>query len=179
MNNFDDDIGFSRVCEQAKCWEQIYRKAFPTFQTMVCHRQDGDHQRNGIDRSIILRNSKQLLVDEKARRRFDTGDIMLEYVSNNKTGALGWAEKDLLADYVAYAFIPSGKAYLLPVQQMQAAWIQHKSEWLVRFGIQPARNPGYSTLNCPVKTGVLFDAIRNMLFVEFAPPSSFREVAIW
>ena len=36
---------------------------------MVDHRDDGEHQRAGIDRSVILANSKQLLIDEKVRNK--------------------------------------------------------------------------------------------------------------
>jgi len=168
MNSFQQDLDFSHKCEDAPCWQEIYSKAFPDMQKILSHKADGNHQRNGIDRSIIMTNSKQILVDEKARRIKDTGDIMLEYVSNDRTKTLGWAEKALLADYIAYAFIPSGTAYLFPVLQLQSAWAKNKEKWINEYGTKIARNESYNTLNCPVKTNVLFAAIGAMLRVTFA-----------
>lgn len=167
IHDFQDCLSFSHTVDENPCWEVIYRTAFPTMQAMINHRQDGDHQRAGIDRSIILRNSKQLLIDEKARRIKDTGDIMLEYVSNDQKNTPGWAEKDLLADYICYAFIPSGTAYLLPVPQMQASWTAHKTEWIQTYGTRAAVNENYKTLSCPVPTPVLFKSIGSMLRVKF------------
>jgi hypothetical protein len=40
---------------------------------MIDHRQDGEHQRAGIDRSIVLNNSKQILIDEKVREKTGQG----------------------------------------------------------------------------------------------------------
>lgn len=168
MNDFKKDLAWSHSCEDEKCWEEIYRTAFPTMIAMHSHQEDGQHQRAGIDRSVVLINSKQILIDEKARRISDTGDIMLEYVSNDRTGSLGWVEKPLLADYIAYAFIPSGTAYLLPVVQLQAAWAKHKQEWLGRFKTKAAKNNGYNTLNLPVPITILFGAIGQALRVKFS-----------
>ena len=167
MNNFKEDLKYSHECEDDSCWIEIYKKAFPNVQKIISHKEDGIHQRNGIDRSIIMTNSKQILVDEKARRIKDTGDIMLEYVSNDRTQTLGWAEKALLADYIAYAFIPSGKAYMLPVLQMQAAWMKNKELWIARYGTRKAKNEYYNTLNCPVPTNELFSCIGSMLRIKF------------
>jgi len=175
MNDFIDDLAYSHACEDAACWAQIYRMAFPTMMAMHSHKADGDHQRNGIDRSVILDNGKQILIDEKARRRHDTGDIMLEYVSNNVRGTPGWVEKRLMCDYIAYAFIPSGTAYLFPVVQLQAAWSKNKESWLASFGTRAAKNNGYETFNCPVTTNLLFKEIGQMLRIHFTPQPSCGE----
>ena len=92
---------------------------------------------------------------------------MLEYVSNDQKNTPGWVEKDLFADYICYAFIPSGKAYLLPVIQLQAAWLKNKTEWLEKYGTKSADNKFYHTLNCPVPTDVLFSQIGSMLRITF------------
>ena len=166
MNYFQKDLKYSHECEDEPFWGEIYRAAFPTMQKFLSHKQDGQHQRNGIDRSIILNNSKQVLIDEKARRIKDTGDIMLEYISNDRTHTAGWVEKALLADYIAYAFVPSKVAYLLPVIQLQAAWAKNKIVWLARYKTRIARNETYNTLNTPVPTPVLFREIGSMLRVR-------------
>lgn len=173
VHNFQDSLAFSHSCDELSIWSEIYRKAFPSMVTMVNHRANGDHQKAGIDRSIILENSKQLLVDEKARRFTYRNDILLEYLSNDRTGALGWVEKPLLCDYIAYAFIYDGLAFLLPVPQMQTAWNINKTEWLRKYDYKSAPNAGYKTLSCPVPTDVLFKAIGAALRITFCPEIQF------
>jgi hypothetical protein len=178
MNDFDDDLKFSHSCEDLPCWRQIYQEAFPTMVTMVNHRQNGDHQHLGIDRSVILRNSKVITIDEKARRD-DYGDIALEYISNDKKNSPGWVEKDLLCDYIAYAVLPTGIAYLLPVIQLQAAWRKNKAVWLEKakdpayrkFKTCRARNYGYCTLSIAVPVSEVFAAIGSGLRINFKPAS--------
>lgn len=171
-HDFTECLEQSHQCEDAPYWIEIYQNAFPNLQAAISHRKDGQHQRNGIDRSLILDNGKQLFVDEKARfGKYGAyrGDILLEYVSNNVTGALGWVEKPLLADYIAVAFTVSGHAFLLPVPQMQAAWQKHKDEWVSKYSVPPAQNRSYQTLNCCVPTSELYAAIGKMLRVNFTP----------
>jgi hypothetical protein len=163
MNDFKKDLEYSHDCEAMEMWESAYRHFFPTMASSVTHGQDGEHQRAGVDRSIILANSKQILIDEKARRIHDTGDIMVEYVSNDRMETLGWAEKPLRCDYIAYAFVPSKKVYLLPFTQLQNAWHRNKDEWLKKYRTKRAPNKNYNTLNCPVPTSVLFSKMGGCL----------------
>lgn len=169
MNDFKKDLEYSHLCEDAPCWLEIYKKAFPTMIEIISHRQDGWHQRAGVDRSVILANSKQILIDEKARRIKDTGDIMIEYVSNDKNNSPGWAEKSLKCDYIAYAFMPSGVAHLFPVIQLQSAWFKNKLNWLEKYKTRAAVNETYKTLNCPVPTNELYRAIGQCLRITFEP----------
>ena len=170
MNNFRRDLAYSHSVDEEPCWVEAYQNAFPDLVAMANHRRDGKPQRSGVDRSITLASSKQVLIDQKACRIKETGDIMLEYISVDTNSSPGWVEKPLIADYIAYAFIPSGRCYLLPVPQLQATWRSHKAEWLNRYGTRRARNEGYNTLNCPVPVSVLYSSIGSMLRVSFTPP---------
>jgi len=174
VHDFEDSLQRSHEAHDLPIWEEMYRQTFPDMIAMHDHREDGYWQRAGIDRSIILKSSKQILVDEKVRgRNRKTGriyrDIAIEYVSNNRTDAPGWAEKELAADYIAYAIAPLGLGYLLPVLQFQAAWRRHKEEWLKRFPNKIAANNGYDTLFCPVPVKVLFPAIGEVFRPTFTP----------
>lgn len=171
VHEFHESLSKSHEAEDNPCWVEIYQKAFPNVEAVINHREDGEHQRKGIDRSVILSNSKQILIDEKARFIADTGDVMLEYISNSRTSSAGWVEKPLLADYIAYAFIPSGTAYLFPVLQLQLAWAKHKSEWLSAYGTKRAKNEGYDTLNCPVPIPTVMSKIGKLLRVTFEVPA--------
>ena len=166
VHDFNDSLAASHKASDLPIWGQIYKNAFPNFLAMVDHREDGEHQRAGIDRSVILANSKQILIDEKIRYQPYT-DILLEYVSVDRTGAPGWVCKPQRADYIAYAVAPLGICYLLPVIQLQIAWQRKGDEWISTYGTKKAANRGYSTLNCPVPTMALFPAIGSALRVSF------------
>lgn len=167
VHDFADSLAASHRASDLPIWEEIYRKSFPDFLAMVDHRQDGEHQRAGIDRSVILENSKQILIDEKIRWK-PYPDIAVEYLSNDRTGAPGWACKPLRADYIAYAIAPLGMCYLLPVIQLQQAW-RHKGEiWKASCFIVRAPNRGYTTLSAAVPVHELFSEIGRALRVPFA-----------
>lgn len=142
------------------------------------HREDGQHQRQGIDRSITLSNAKQILIDEKVRwKNKKTGrvydDIALEVWSDTARKVPGWVCKPLLADYIAYAIAPLGKCYLLPVLQMQQAWTQHGEQWAQQYpNIEAHNEDGYRrwiTTSVCVPPVVLFPAIGQCLRVDFEP----------
>jgi len=130
------------------------------------------------DRSIILDNSKQLLIDEKVRgRNRITGkvydDIALEYLSDRDRKQPGWVCKPLLADYIAYAIAPLGKCYLMPVVQLQMAWAKHKDMWLHNHRTIEAKNEYFGrrwvTLSCCIPPKIIFPAIGECLRVAFDP----------
>lgn len=171
VHDFHESLAKSHAASDLPIWEEVYRNAFgPLFSAMVDHRDDGEHQRAGIDRSVILTNSKQLLIDEKVRHKeYRPPDILLEFISNDVYRTQGWACKPLRADYIAYAVLPTGVCYMLPVIQLQRAWAQHGEKWKRDYGIKSTPNHGYNTLNTPVPVDVLFRAIGAGLRVRFAP----------
>lgn len=173
MNDFDECLAMSHAAEDLPLWREVYEQAFPSMLSMTSLRQDGWWQRAGVDRVLVLPH-KTLRIDEKVRgRNAVTGriyeDFLLEHTSNDRTCAPGWVCKPLLADYIAYAIAPLGKCWLLPVEQLQAAWRKHGQAWLARFPQVTARNANYSTLSTPVPVRVLFPAIGEALRIEFAP----------
>lgn len=166
QHDFYESLVSSHKASDLPIWEQIYRKSFHDFLAMVDHRQDGEHQRAGIDRSVILENSKQILIDEKIRWTAYP-DIAIEYLSNDRTGAPGWACKPLRADYIAYAVAPLGLCYLLPVVQLQQAWIAKGEQWKETCFKVRATNRGYSTWSVAVPVKDLFAEIGKALRVSF------------
>ena len=167
VHDFADSQAASHRASDLPIWDEIYRKSFPDFLAMVDHRQDGEHQRAGIDRSVILENSKQILIDEKIRWK-PYPDIAVEFLSNDRTGAPGWACKPLRADYIAYAIAPLGMCYLLPVIQLQQAWRRKGELWKASCFIVRAPNRGYTTLSAAVPVHELFSEIGRALRVPFA-----------
>lgn len=174
VNDFNECLEMSHEADKLPFWHDVYKKAFPSMVEMVNHRQNGWHQMAGIDRSIVLDTSKQILVDEKVRgRNKKTGkvyrDISLEHISNDKTGALGWVCKPLACDYIAYAIAPLGLCYILPVNQLQIAWSKNKEEWIQAYKERPAKNRNYNTWFVPVPVNVVFKAIGQQLRIGFEP----------
>lgn len=173
INDFYECLSASHAAEDLPFWKHCYLKAFPTMVGMFSHRKDGDPQRSGIDRSIILESSKQITIDEKVRfRNKKTGmvyeDIALERWSDLDRHKPGWIVKPLLCDYIAYAIAPLGRCYLLPVLQLQAVWIANAEEWEHRRPLD-ARNNGYVTRSYPVTPAELFPLIGAMLRISFDP----------
>lgn len=173
-HSFAESLQASHQASDLPIWREIYEQAFPGFLAMHDHRQDGDHQRQGIDRSVILENSKQVLIDEKVRgRNKKTGkvydDIALEYWSDFERKQKGWVCKPLLCDYIAYAIAPLGKGYLLPVLQLQLAWGTHGQSWIAQYPEIRAINRGWTTVSVGVPVSVLFPKIGEALRCAFDP----------
>jgi len=168
VHDFSESLAASHRASDLPIWQEIYRQAFPNMVACIDHRDDGEHQRAGIDRSVILSNSKQVLIDEKIRYK-DYGDILLEYLSNDRRNTPGWVCKPQRADYICYAVATTGRAYMLPVPQLQLAWAENGELWKATYRRVPAANDGYTTYSCPVPVHVLFPAIGKALRFGFTP----------
>lgn len=168
IHDFTESLKRSHSASDLPIWIEIYRQAFPDLQACIDHRQDGEHQRAGIDRSLTLRNSKQVLIDEKVRWAAYR-DIALEYWSDRARRVPGWVCKPLRADFICYAVAPLGRAYLLPVPQLQSAWSANGDKWISAYPTVEAQNRGYVTVSCAVPVEVLFKAIGQCLRVTFTP----------
>lgn len=169
MHDFHESLAKSHAASDLPFWGVCYRQAFPLMIGMHDHREDGEHQRQGIDRSVVLDNGKIIWIDEKVRWK-DYGDIALEYWSNEARRIPGWVCKPLLCDYIAYAIAPAGRCYLMPVVQLQTAWDKHGADWAREGREVRAQNNGYVTVSVAVDPKILFDKIINEMFViEFDP----------
>lgn len=164
----------SHSAADSPIWKECYEKFFPSMVAMTDHRKNGYWQHLGIDRSVILDTSKQIKIDEKARfpnpktnKSYD--DIALEYLSNDRMGTPGWVCKPLQCDYIAYAILQLGKCYLLPVQQLQSAWVIHGEEWKEQYYNIEAKNPNYSSWSVAVPPHILFPAMADALRCDFTP----------
>jgi len=168
QHNFGESLAFSHAAEDLPFWSECYEQWFPGYAALTSHRADGQYQRLGVDRSVVLTTGKQVLIDEKVRRKaYD--DIAIEFVANDRTGAPGWACKALVCDFIAYAVAPTGRAYLLPTIQLQLAWQRNGDAWRRAYGTISAKNCGYSTISCCVPVGVLLPAIGGCLRAYFSP----------
>lgn len=149
IHDFRASLALSESYAEAPWWLDIYRKAFPTLVSAVSVRNDGWAQRGGIDRVLTLACGRTYTVDEKVRTA-DWPDILLEEWSDEGRQSPGWVQKPLACDFIAYAFAPSRKCYLLPVAPLQRAWRDCGAEWTGAYGYRRARNPSWTTASVPV-----------------------------
>lgn len=132
----------------------------------MCVRADGWAQRGGIDRVLTLSSGKTLTVDEKVRYE-DYDDILLEAWSSIEHKRPGWIAKDLACDYIAYAFVPSRRCYLLPFQTLRAAWRANKGEWYASLRKIRADNGSYTTESVAVPIDLLMGAMNDAMRVDW------------
>lgn len=167
MNNFAEQLRWSEQASDEPFWEAVYKKAFPNFVSHMAASGDTDSQRMGIDRIVALGNGRLLKIDEKKRTRA-WDDILLEYVSVDKTGAPGWIEKDLQIDYLAYAFMPTKQCYLFDWLMLRRAWLQFSDEWKAKYSTKRAKNNGYTTLNVAIPIPVLRSAVARASLIDLS-----------
>lgn len=158
INDFNECLEVAENGKQEPFWKDVYKKAFPNMTNHMRGQQKYClSQSNGVDRIIYLENGKTITIDEKIRTKVYS-DILLEYISNDKTNSPGWMEKELTIDYLAYAFLPIKTAYLFDWVFLKRAWNHYKETWIKKYPKSNALNKGYSTINVAVPIDVLKNA---------------------
>lgn len=158
VHDFTERLQWSEKQGDEPFWNAVYSKAFSNLVNHMTCSGDTLSQRQGIDRVVHLASGQTLYIDEKKRGK-DYGDILLEYVSVDKTGAPGWMEKDLNIDYLAYAFMPSKRCYLFPWLPLRRAWNNYKEEWKSLYPRIDGKNKNYTTYSVAVPIKVVRDAV--------------------
>lgn len=173
-HEFNKSLELSHKNEDALWWPAIYGKAFPGYLSSVSVRDDGWAQRGGIDRVITLKSGKTVTVDEKVRSA-SYGDIALEQWTDHEKRKPGWIQKELACDYIAYAFVPDERCYLLPFLALRRAWLENGREWIQRakasaggYRVVDARNPGYVTRSIAVPIPDLLSSVAQALLVDWS-----------
>lgn len=165
VHDFPTSLALSNSYADAPWWLDLYRIAFPTLVSAVSVRDDGWAQRGGIDRVLTLACGRTYTVDEKVRTN-EWPDILLEQWSDEVRRSPGWVQKPLACDFIAYAFAPSRRCYLLPVAPLHRAWRMHGREWIACYGQRRAYNPGWVSANVPVPIPVLMNAMVEAMIVR-------------
>lgn len=157
-NDFDECFQIAEDGRHELFWDAVYKKYFYNMTNhMIGKHELCNSQKNGVDRIIYLENGKTITIDEKVRTKVYP-DIALEYLSNDQTGTLGWMEKDLSIDYLAYAFLPIKTVYLFDWIALKRAWNHYKNNWLERYFISIAPNKTYNTHSVCVPINILIDS---------------------
>jgi len=153
INDFKKQEPASRAPDRDKVLEQRLRDYFGgevEFDWSV----RGDHYKHDLD--VLWRNEK-VRVEEK-RRQKDYGDELIEVVSNNQTGRLGWIERahgfDLLVNHYPE------RISVWPAHELVLAYEIRGWAWCAQYGCKPAYNrEGYYGLHLAIPTKVLAKAV--------------------
>lgn len=165
IHDFKERLKYSEAAGDEPFWLEIYTKAFPNLVNIMAAPGDTISQRMGIDRVILLGNGKIIKIDEKKREK-NYPDILLEYISVDTTHAPGWIEKDLAIDYLAYAFMPNQRVYLLPWDILRRVWLYKKEIWLRTLPKIEAKNQNYSTWSVAIPTNQLLNLIKTATIIQ-------------
>ncbi|MCL2305325.1 MAG: hypothetical protein FWC43_08285 [Planctomycetaceae bacterium] len=168
-HDFQESLALSEAIADESWWEDVYRQAFPFFESMERVTGDTPEQRAGIDRIIHLREGGTIYIDEKVRHT-DYDDVLLEIWSSEEHRTWGWACKPLVCDYIAYVFLPSKRCYLFPFQQLQQALKNHWDDWGRTYPSVKAVNRGYTTSSIAVPILTLQQAMTEAGFVQWDKP---------
>ena len=173
IHSFAESLALSKKHEDAPWWPAIYGRAFPGYLSAVSVKNDGWAQRGGIDRVITLSSGKAVWIDEKVRSK-SYGDILLETWSDTLHKKPGWMQKDLACDFIAYAFIPDSRCYLLPFLTLRAAWLKFGREWIASasknecgFRFVDSKNHGYVTRSIAVPIQKLLSAMSEAQIIDW------------
>lgn len=175
VHNFAASLRRSHGYADAPWWGQVYRRAFPGLEYIQDLREHGWWQNAGIDRRIFLPNKTFVTVDEKVREQ-DRDDFFLEAFSewhgSKESSKPGWIEY-AACDYIAYAFAPSRRCYLLPMRELHRVWVERRSEWWVSYPPLSARNQvgkrTWVTVGVAVPIDEVLDAIRGCTLIRWDP----------
>lgn len=167
VHDFGQSLSSSKAQTNAPWWPIVYEKAFGPIASMVAVNEDGWAQRAGIDRLITLPSGRVIEIDEKVRFQ-DWGDICLEYLSDERRRTPGWVAKPLKCEFIAYAFIPSQRCFLLPTLGLQAAWREHSSKWIGTYKRVAAVNRNYTTVSVAVPIKTVLGAVARAACVSWA-----------
>lgn len=171
IHNFADSLALSKSYADAPWWGEVYGSYFGNrIASMMYVHDDGWAQRGGIDRLVTLTDGTTIKVDEKVRSR-DFDDFALEVWSNDAKHTPGWMEKSLTTDFIAYAFVPSRRCYLLPYQPLKRAYETHKRQWHHAYGFIFGRNRGYVTSCIPVPICEVERALTEIALVRWSEPA--------
>ena len=164
-------------------WVDVYTKAFGTIVGDHRHDEDLERQWLGVDRVLVIANGNRVVRIDEKYRTVDYGDVLLEYISNDSNNSQGWVVKSMLCDWIAYAVLPAGVCYMLPVDPLQQAWRSNRSSWLSRYKTVRARNevatPGFkpaSSLSCCVPTNVLLNELPDAKVIRFDPVNLHKDI---
>jgi|SRR3990167_7253349 len=158
INSFKVDLQYSLEQRENELFDNFYFRIFPHLECVELVTEI-QLQMQGVDKKLVFKSGKHILIDEKKRRK-DYGDILLEEYSNFEQKKKGWLSGLKITDYIIYAVMPSKKVFVLPFLILQLVWLKNYVKFLEIFGRQFAENEGYRTSNIAIPTEILLELLK-------------------
>ena len=143
---------------------KVYKKLWPGLEEIEDVRGK-DPQYHGIDHIVCMPGNVTIPIQAKVRTT-DYEDILLEYISNDRTKSPGWIEERSLAEWFFYLIMPKEKCYYFHWRNLQHLWNINKYEWIKLgeqrskgFMVVKAKNINYTTISVAVPSKIILDAL--------------------
>jgi len=163
MNYYGESVQIEK--DNSHLFNKIYMKLRPDIKTIETNK-DKRTQLLGVDKILYLDNGCTYYIQEKCRPYKWYDDILLEYISNDRTMSPGWMEKDQLCNYLFYLVKYISQVYWfkwLPLKQLwdtnRDKWISYGEQRLYGFSRISAPNPDYNTISVGVPPDILLNNI--------------------
>lgn len=128
-HHFRDQLAFSHGAADEPEWCAAYRKMWPDLAEIIDMRHPGEHQKQGIDRVVMLANGNIMTIDEKIRRKHYS-DLLVEIWSVYEERVPGWTvSPGKKCSHVAYLFLASRTCVLIPFDELRRATIANRQRW--------------------------------------------------
>ena len=153
VHNFQKYLKTSHSFQALPFWKGIYEKFFGEGVTIISHSQNGVHQQLGIDRSVVMTDSRIYRIEEKVDYHANR-NIFIEYWSDWEKRVPGWIVKPLYCDYVVYVIPAMGEAYFFNTLVLQDIWKDIGNQWIGQYHEKRIRNHSgsreWTTIGTPV-----------------------------
>lgn len=163
MRDFRNDLAAERKDIDSEELREVMDNLFPD-RAEWWKITDLERQRQGIDAAVAGIGGQLVTIDFKFRSKLYF-DFALEYEHRFPDGRKkdGWiTDSKKTVDFIAYVVKPRGWfCYLLPMQQLRAAWQKHGDRWLAAYDKRASQNKGYATWNCCVPREIVLAAIEH------------------
>jgi hypothetical protein len=152
--------------------ESAYKRYFVNMIGIIRNNDKNELGVGGADAVIQLSNGRTVFIDEKIRSsKYESKDILIELDHSN--GVVGWANKNLSVDYIAYCWLSDRKVLMLEYPLFKRLWKNH-GKGLIENGednkngcrIIEAENRSYVSRSLIIPTKSLLSRMHSGVFVH-------------
>ncbi len=177
LNVFNDQLGDSYNSEMNTLLNTFYEKFFGNVAKIIVHDhkastgtqkiKDKALQKQGIDKTLILKNKKKIFIEEKFREYkfwdIRLKDILLEYISIDNKNIPGWVYTSK-SDYIVVVFkgleFNESELYIFPFKIIKK-WVFDNPEIFRKYPDLIAPNVGWNTISKPVPLNIIMEILKN------------------
>lgn len=175
LNIFQNQLADSYDSDINELMNNFYKRFFSNVKDIRVHdiktddkktkQEDRDKQKQGVDKSVTLKDGTTLLVEEKMRepRYWENRktDILLEYISMDSTNTPGWVYTSK-SHYLVILFknidIKKSEVYVFPFPAIRK-WVKQHQTQFMSYQTLSAHNVTWHTLSKAVPLNVVINDI--------------------